>query len=134
MKKIAAIIEKSDEGGFGIYVPNIPGLIGYGQSEAEAKAELAAAIESLIEHYEESGMPLPAEIQGGLLIEYRYDFTAFFRAFPFINASEFARQVGINPSMMRKYKEGIAFASEKQKQRVQQAFDDIVQRLNVVHF
>ncbi|WP_216655771.1 hypothetical protein [Xylanibacter muris] len=34
----------------------------------------------------------------------------FFLAFPFINASEFAKSIGINPSLMRKYKNGLVKA------------------------
>ena len=60
--------------------------------------------------------------------------SGFFLAFPFINVSEFAKSVDINPSLMRKYKNGIAKAGEKQKDLIQRKFDDIVTRLGAVRF
>ena len=37
MGKIIAIIEKSEDGGYGIYAPDFKGLFGYGETEEEAK-------------------------------------------------------------------------------------------------
>ena len=69
-----------------------------------------------------------------LQVEYRYDMSAFFLAFPFINVTEFAKSVDINPSLMRKYKSGIAKVGEKQKDLIQRKLDDIVSRLSAVRF
>jgi hypothetical protein len=60
--------------------------------------------------------------------------TGFFLAFPFINVTEFAKSLDINPSLMRKYKSGLAKAGEKQKDMIQHKFDDIVSRLSAVRF
>ena len=67
-------------------------------------------------------------------IDYRYDMSGFFLAFPFINVSEFAKSLDINPSLMRKYKSGLAKAGERQKDLIQRKFDDIVSRLSAVRF
>ena len=67
-------------------------------------------------------------------MEYRYDLTAFFLAFPFINVSEFAKSIGINPSLMRKYKNGLAAAGEKQKNLIQSKLTEIVQKMERVKF
>ena len=56
MGKIIAIIEKSEDGGYGIYAPDFKGLFGYGETEEEAKESLCDAIESQIEYYEENGL------------------------------------------------------------------------------
>lgn len=55
-------------------------------------------------------------------------------SFPFINASEFAKSLGINPSLMRKYKSGLAKASTKQKDLIQEKFSGLVERLELVKF
>lgn len=39
----------------------------------------------------------------------------------FISVSTFAKYAGINPSLMRQYKQRIAFASEAQKAKIEQA-------------
>ena len=62
------------------------------------------------------------------------DISAFFKAFPFINTSAFARAIGINPSLMRKYKERIAFAGDKQKAIIQEGLNAIVKKLSTVQF
>lgn len=134
MGKIIAIIEKSEDGGYGIYAPDFKGLFGYGETEEEAKESLCDAIESQIEYYEENGKDVPEALQGNTEFEYHYDISAFFKAFPFINTSAFARAIGINPSLMRKYKERIAFAGDKQKAIIQEGLNDIVKKLSTVQF
>ncbi len=135
MKSIEVIIEKSKEGGYGIYAPSVPGLVGFGLTENEAKESLQDSLESLLEEYEEKGANLPAYLgDGNIEFDYRYDFSAFFKSFPFFNVSEFARAVNINPSLMRKYKEGHAFASEKQKAMIQEKFDEIMNCIRAVQF
>ena len=133
MGKIIAIIEKSEDGGYGIYAPDFKGLFGYGEKE-EAKESLCDAIESQIEYYEENGKDVPEALQGNTEFEYHYDISAFFKAFPFINTSAFARAIGINPSLMRKYKERIAFAGDKQKAIIQEGLNAIVKKLSTVQF
>jgi hypothetical protein len=135
MKTIIAIIEKSSEGGYGIYAKdkNVP-LTGFGLAEAEAKEDFESLIEEQAEYYKEKTGVYPDWYSTDIKIEYRYDMSAFFMSFPFINATELAKSIGINPSLMRKYKSGIASASDKQKNMIQQKFDDIVNKLGVVKF
>ena len=120
--------------GYGIYAPDFKGLFGYGETEEEAKESLCDAIESQIEYYEENGKDVPEALQGNTEFEYHYDISAFFKAFPFINTSAFARAIGINPSLMRKYKERIAFAGDKQKAIIQVGLNAIVKKLSTVQF
>ena len=46
----------------------------------------------------------------------------------------FAHAVGINPSLMRKYKIGLATASEKQKQIIQSHLNELTEKLQHVQF
>lgn len=134
MRKMIAIIEKSEDGGYGIYVPNVNGLFGFGLTEDEAKENLYEALESQIEHYEETEKELPELLKGDIEFEYKYDLSAFFKSFPFINVTAFAKTVGINPSLMRKYKERLAFAGDKQKSIIQEKLNDITKKLSTVQF
>lgn len=135
MKTIVVIIEKSKDGGYGIYAPSVPGLVGYGLTEDEAKEALQDSLESLLEEYEETGERFPDYLgDGKIKFDFRYDFSGFFKSFPFFNVSEFARAVNINPSLMRKYKEGYAFASEKQKALIQEKFNEIMNCMRAVQF
>lgn len=135
MKKITAIIEKADDGGYGIYAEDsrIP-LFSNGMSEQEAKDEFEALVHEQAEFMRNRQGCYPEWYSENVKIDYRYDMSGFFLAFPFINVSEFAKSVDINPSLMRKYKSGIAKAGEKQKELIQRKFDDIVNRLSTVRF
>ena len=135
MKKITAIIEKANNGGYGIYAEDsrIP-LFSNGMSEQEAKDEFEALVHEQAEFMRNRQGCYPEWYSENVKIDYRYDMSGFFLAFPFINVSEFAKSVDINPSLMRKYKSGIAKAGEKQKELIQRKFDDIVNRLSTVRF
>jgi predicted RNase H-like HicB family nuclease len=126
------VIEKSKEG-YGIYAPSVAGLFGYGLTEQEAKESLNDALESILEEYEERGEPAP-EALNNPKFEYRYDLSAFFQLFPFLNVSGFANAVGVNPSLMRRYKAKHAFAGEKQKAIIQQKLNEIINKMSTVQF
>jgi len=130
-KKLTAIIERGADGGFAV-TASVPGIIGSGLTEEEAKADFMEVVEEQAEYYEERHGKTPW--WAGAEVEFRYDLAAFFAAFPFINASEFARTVGINPSLMRKYKLGIATAGEKQRAVIQEQLSRMVGRLQLVQF
>ena len=47
--KLTVVLESSDEGGFTVYVPSLPGCVSEGQSESEALQNIRKAIELYIE-------------------------------------------------------------------------------------
>ena len=136
METITAIIEKAPDGGFCIYAANGVPLFGAGLSEQEARAafesfvpEQGAAIEA-----ETGNRPEWYDPQHAPRIEYRYDLSGFFSAFPFINATELAKSIGMNASQMRKYKSGIAKASPAQKERIGEKLKEIARQMANVKF
>lgn len=134
MKKIVAIIEKGSDGGYGIYADGGIPLFASGMTEHEARREFEALVPEQAEFIKEHTGKYPEWYDVDIDIEYRYDISGFFLAFPFINASEFAKSVGINPSLMRKYKNGLAKASTLRKDMIQRKLDDMVSRLSLVRF
>lgn len=129
---IIAIIEKGDDGGYSIYAKDIPGSYGYGLTEKEAKKEFVEIVKEQLEYMNEKVDEFRNyDIQN---IEYRYDFSGFFKSFPYFNATELAKFLGINSSLLRKYKSGIAYPSEKQKEKIQGYFDDMIEKLHSVKF
>ena len=132
---ITAIIERAEDGGYAVRSEDIKGAYGYGLTEQEAKDDFMEVLAEQAGYYKERHGVYPGWYSaGGMSVEYRYDFSAFFQAFPFINVTRFAHEVGINPSLMRKYKSRISFASDKQKQAIQQKFKELVEKMNVVQF
>ena len=134
MKTITAIIEKGNDGGYSIYADSGVPVFGSGLTEDEARSEFEACLKEQADYMKERQGKYPDWYADDLQVEYRYDMSAFFLAFPFINVTEFAKSVDINPSLMRKYKSGIAKAGEKQKDLIQRKPDDIVSRLSAVRF
>ena len=137
MKKTIAVIEKASDGGYGIHCPDLIGvaLYGYGLTEDEAKENLSENMESIMEYYEEENKNIPDVLNNGKIeFDYRYDFSGFFKAYPFFNVSELAVMVGINPSLMRKYKNGLAFASREQRKKIELGIHSISNKLSTVQF
>jgi predicted RNase H-like HicB family nuclease len=56
--KYAVIIEKGPEG-YGAYVPDLPGCVAVGETEAEVKQLIAEAIPLHVESLREDGLPVP---------------------------------------------------------------------------
>jgi predicted RNase H-like HicB family nuclease len=137
MKKVVAIIEKASDGGYGIYCQELTGvaLHGYGLTETEAKDNLKENLDSILEYYKEENLPVPEMLgTGKIIFEYKYDFSGFFKSYSFFNVSELAAILGINPSLMRKYKNGLAFASTEQRKKIETGIHSISRKLSTVQF
>lgn len=134
MRRIKAIIEKADDDGISVYSEDVAGAYGYGLTENEAREDFAAVLEEQAEYYKELHGSLPAWKARGYTVDYFYDMSGFYEAFPFINASKLAKVMGINESMMRKYKGRIVTPSCKQKALIQRKYDEIVRRMQRVRF
>jgi hypothetical protein len=109
------------------------GLNGQGFSVSEAKAEMLAALAEYKELLAENGREVPPDI-ANLEFEYKYDMQSFFDYFDWINVSKLAEKVGINDSLLRQYKKGLAFASEKQCAKIQDCLHQIGNELSTVRF
>jgi len=55
--KLKIVLEKSDEGGFTVYVPSLPGCISEGDTEAEALKNIREAVELYLEDVEYGVVP-----------------------------------------------------------------------------
>ncbi len=51
--KIKVVLEASEEGGFTVYVPSLPGCISEGETEEESLANIREAIELYLEPIED---------------------------------------------------------------------------------
>ena len=56
--------------------------------------ELMAGYKDILDYYRESGESVPDELCD-LAFDYRYDVSALFNAFDFLNASKFAERIGV---------------------------------------
>lgn len=87
-----------------------------------------AGYKDMLDYYRESGDTVPVELCN-LTFDYRYDVSAIFNAFDFLNASKFAERIGISPSLMRHYKSGDTYISSAQAKRIESGLHQIGQEL-----
>lgn len=131
---MCAIVEKGNDGGFSIYSKEDEHIYGYGLTIEEAKVDFEEVVKEQADYYKEKNGCYPDWYEDGIVINYQYDFSAFFEAFPFINASAFAKALGINTSLMRKYKSKLAFPSVAKMAEVQSKYNDILKAMQSVQF
>jgi predicted RNase H-like HicB family nuclease len=130
--KTTALIGEGKEGSFGIFTPDISSaIIGSGATVAAAKSGFENSVKEVIESYKEHGDPLPDELLG-VAFEYKYAIASFFNFYSWINATQFAKIVGINASLMRKYKAGITCISEAQTKKIESALHRLGEALTAV--
>ncbi len=124
--KALVIIEK-DQTGFAAFTDNLTAVLhGSGTSVQEAKDELLAGYRELLDYYAANGENVPDELKD-LTFEYKYDISAMFNVFDFLNASKFAAWIGISPSLMRHYKSGDTYISQKQAKKIESGLHRIGQ-------
>jgi predicted RNase H-like HicB family nuclease len=120
-RKVTVIIEKGKD----LYSAYIPDDItsafinGQGYSVSETIEDLKIALDEIREYFIDEGREIPDDISGEIEFEYRYDIPSLFEEFGQINLSSFARANGLNASLLRKYKNGVAFATEEQYKRIE---------------
>ena len=59
MIRYAIIIEKAPDGGYGAYVPDLPGCVGMGSTREETMENIAEAISFHLEGMKAEGLPIP---------------------------------------------------------------------------
>lgn len=132
---LTAIIERASDGGFTVYSPDVPGVYAPAPTEDEAKAEFLEMLEESAEDILDTTGKYPEWYSAdGMEVEYTYSLSGFFEAFPFINASQLGVAIGINPSLMRRYKAGQKGVSQKQRLLIQAEIGKIASRLQSVRF
>jgi len=133
--KMKAIIERGTDGGFSVYTEEVNGAFGYGLTEQEAKDDFMEILEEQAEYYKEKTGEFPKWYGGGKYeVEYAYDLSGFFERFPFINATAFAKEIGLSPCMMRKYKRKIVPVSSRQRETIQKRYNELIDRMRAVVF
>lgn len=128
--KTTALIEKGEDGTFGIYTPDIQTtIIGEGRTVAEAKADFENSVREMLASYIDNGEDVPSELKD-IEFEYKYDVASVFNYFDFINVTKFAKWAGINAGLMRQYKSCNTYISEAQAHKIGDALRKIGRELS----
>lgn len=62
MKRFVVIVEKAFDGGYGAYVPDLPGCVSMGGTKEETLENIAEAIQFHIEGLKAEGLPIPEPV------------------------------------------------------------------------
>ncbi|HEY3370727.1 MAG TPA: type II toxin-antitoxin system HicB family antitoxin [Prolixibacteraceae bacterium] len=132
MRKILVIIEKGSDGLFSAYTPETKSTVlnGQGSTVEEAINEMKEALQEVVELYKETEEKVPEELQEPFEFEYKYDVPSVFNHFDEINLTTFSRKIGINSSLLRQYKNGLAFASKKQAEKIKKGLHELGKQLS----
>jgi predicted RNase H-like HicB family nuclease len=127
-----ALIEQGKDGSFTIYTPDLQSTItGSGKNVKKAKEDFTISVSEMILSYIETGRELPKELLD-LTFEYKYDIASLFDYYNWINVTQFAKIAGINPSLMRQYKKGLSYISEKQANKIEVALHKLGNELSSI--
>ena len=128
MKTVIAIIERGEDGTYGVHAPKLENvIIGEGDTVAEAKEDFLNSYNEMAESYIDDGAPVPEELRD-IEFEYRYDISAFYAAHPYLNVSKLAEHMNINASLMRQYRQG-QYISEEQVMKIQEGIRSVGREL-----
>ena len=59
MTSYAVVVERASDGGYGVWSPDLPGVVALGESEAEALDEMRQAIRFHLDGLRADGLPIP---------------------------------------------------------------------------
>ena len=62
MSEYVVVFERAEDGGWGAYVPDLPGVIALGASRQEVAARIREAVDAYAREQAALGRPLPAPI------------------------------------------------------------------------
>lgn len=66
---------------------------------------------------------------GNIEFIYQYDIASIFAHFGMLDATNFAKEIKLNPSLLRQYKSGITMAGEKQKKKIEAGLHELGREL-----
>ena len=133
MKVIANVKREPGEKNFSCYM-NITelktGVLGLGSSAKAAISDMMSGWQDAVADFKDDGIEAPE-----LEIEYRFDVGSLFSFYDFVNIAGVAREIGINPSVMRQYAIGTRKPSTERKAEIMTGFKRLALKMqNAVLF
>lgn len=116
MRVIANVKREPGEKNFSCYM-NVAELktsvLGLGSSAKAAIDDMISGWQDAVADLKEDGIEVPE-----LEVEYRFDVGSLFSYYDFVNIAGVAREIGVNPSVIRQYVIGVRKPSEERKLQI----------------
>ena len=121
MKEIEVFVEKHSDGTYWGTTQNFVGVVSsYGETMEELQRSLEEAFADNVAIAKELGEDYANDYDNVSFV-YKMDLSSFFDLIPEIKISSIAKKAGLNESLVRQYKNGIATASQEQTLKIQNA-------------
>lgn len=122
MKKVRVLIERGDDGTYGVYMPDGSGLSwsasGEGESLETAINDFMAAYEDVKNYFSQAGKPFEEDVA----FEFSYDVPSFLNYYKgVLTLAGLGRITGINQRQLSQYASGRRHPSEKTSRKIEQA-------------
>lgn len=126
-KRATLILEKNGTE-YWASILELPGCYSVGNTIDDAVKNARDAVKEYLEDVSEEEID-PLFINPNFEFNIKYDLQVFFEKFNFLNKTAVAEKAKINSSLLRQYAKGIAFASEKQKEKIENAIHQLAEDL-----
>lgn len=127
MKVIANVEREPGEKNFSCHM-NVEelktGVLGLGPSAKAAIGDMLSGWQDAAADFKEDGVNVPE-----LEIEYRFDVGSLFNYYDFVNIAGVAREIGVNPSVMRQYAIGTRKPSAERKAEITAGFKSLAAKM-----
>lgn len=121
MKEIEIFVEKHTDGTYWGTTQNFVGVVSScGNTMEELQRNLEEAFAENIAIAKELGENYVNDYENVVFV-YKMDLSSFFALIPELKISSIAKKAGLNESLVRQYKNGIATASQEQTMKIQNA-------------
>ena len=119
-EKFTVTIEKDSDGTYIAYnTDSTPyTLVGRGDTVSEAKADFENSIKEVAESEKARSGKIPIILKNKP--SFNFDLASLFEYYSVLNVSAFARFIGINAALMRQYKGGNTYISERQLLKIEE--------------
>ncbi len=99
-------------------------VLGCGSSAKAAIEDMLKGWDDTTEYLREEGKEVPT-----LEIEYRFDVGSLFSYYDFVNIAGVAREIGLNPSVIRQYVIGTRKPSAERKKQIVTGFKSLANKM-----
>lgn len=127
MRVIANVKREPGEKNFSCYMHVAElktSVLGLGSSAKAAIDDMMSGWQDAVADLKEDGIEVPE-----LEIEYRFDVGSLFSYYDFVNIAGVAREIGLNPSVIRQYVIGVRKPSAERKKQIITGFKNLADKM-----
>ncbi|MCK9638989.1 MAG: helix-turn-helix transcriptional regulator [Prolixibacteraceae bacterium] len=130
--KTTALIERGDDGSFGIFTPYLESTIfGEGKTVAEAKEDFVNSVNEVSAYFDETGNQSLKDIE----FEYKFDMASFLQYYSnILSLAGLERLTGINQGQLSHYVTGRRKPSPKTVEKIEKSLHNFANEIGQIQF